>query len=209
MAISTYAEAQTVILDWSSRSALSAMVPDAIIATEAIVNYGDGDPMKDASNYIPPLRVRDMITTGASVTVTSGSGSLPNDFLEPVRASTSLRVLEYATPDWYLENYPSGQSTDPSFYTVLGSSLYSGTDVTLDYYAKVPALASTDPNWLLTKSPMVYVYGGLYHLYIYDKDGEKAAAFRGLFSNALDGLRSNSRTSTTTRPARRSSMVAW
>lgn len=208
MAITTYAELQTAILDWSNRSALSAAVPDCISLTENIFNYGDGDPLKDAANYIPPLRTRDMVTIGATVTITSGVGDLPSDFLEPINATTSTQTLTFVPDDWYTENYPTGQSTDPAFYTVLGSKLYSGADVTLDYYTKLDAL-STSVNWLLTKAPNAYLYGGLYHLYIYDKDGEKAAAFRGLMSNALDGIRATSRTSTMTRPERRSAMVAW
>lgn len=206
MTISSNADLITAIGDWSNRTFSAVLVADFISLTEGIFNYGDGKP--GADDYIAPLRCREMITLGATVTITSGSGALPADFLEAIRLYTGTRTLQYASPDWYTENYPSGQSTVPSFYTILGSTLYSGTDVTLDYYTKIGPLA-TALNWLLTKAPNAYLHGGLYHLYLYDKDGEKAAIHRSLMANAIEGLRSSDMTSIIVTPQRRASMVAW
>lgn len=207
MAITSETELETAILTWSNRSILAASVPDFIVLTEAIFNYGDGSP--GSEDYIAPLRTRDMITLGASVTIASGSGSLPADFLEAIRAYTSTHTLDYVPANWYTENYPSGQSTTPAFHTILASTFYSGATVTLDYYAKIPALADTDPNWLLTRAPNAYLHGGLYHLYLYDKDGDKAQIHRQLMANAIAGLQGADASSIITRPARRASMVAW
>ncbi len=208
MAITTRAELITAIQTWSLRADFSAAtIDDFIVLTEAIFNFGDGKPGGD--DYIAPLRCREMITVGATVTITSGVGTLPTGFVAPFRARTSTRTLRYAPPDWYSENYPSGQSSEPAFYTVVGSSLLSGNDVTLDYYAKVDALATTDPNWLLTKAPNAYLHGGLYFLNIYDKNGEAAGIHRSLLASAVAGLQGNDMTSVIVNPERRASMVAW
>lgn len=206
MTISSDAELITAIGDWSTRSFSAATVADFITLTEAIFNYGDGKPGND--DYIAPLRCREMITLGATVAITTGSGPLPADFLEAIRFYTSTHTLQYAPPDWYTENYPTGQSTEPSFYTTLGSTLYSGADVTLDYYTKIGPLASAT-TWLLTKAPNAYLHGGLYHLYLYDKDGEKAQIHRQLMANAIEGLRTSDTTSIIVTPQRRASMVAF
>lgn len=206
MAITTLAELTTAILDWSTRSILAANVPDFITLTEGIINYGDGKP--GADDYIAPLRTREMITLGATVTISSGLGTLPADFLEAIRLYTSLKTLQFAPAGWYSENYPSGQSTVPQFYALLGSTLYSGASVTFDYYTKVGPLA-TAVNWLLTKAPNAYLHGGLYHLYLFDKDGEKAAIHRSLMANAIAGLQGTDMTSIIVSPQRRASMVAW
>jgi hypothetical protein len=201
MAITTYSELQAAIADWVARSDLSN-IADFITLAETTFNYGDED------QGIDPLRTRDMETTG-TVTVTSGSGSLPSDFLEPIRASTSTRLLTYVTPAWYSENYPSGQSTDPKFYTVIGSTLYSGTDVSLAYYEKIDPLATTDPNWLLTKSPNAYLFGSLFYLHLYTRDDAGAAQFRGMMLGAMGGLRRADKFSVAGSYERRAASVAF
>ncbi len=208
MTISTKAELITAIQTWAVRPDFgSSQCDDFIALTEGIFNFGDGRPGSD--DYIAPLRCREMITIGATVTVTSGSGTLPSDFREAIRATTSTRTLQYAPPDWYSENYPTGQSSEPSFYTIIGSTLYSGADVTLDYFAKIDSLAVTDPNWLLTKAPNAYLHGGLFYLNVFDKNGDAAALHRGLMANAIAGLQGSDMTSIIVTPQRRASMVAW
>ncbi len=208
MSITSKAELITAIQTWSVRPDFSsAQCDDFIVLTESVFNFGDGKPGTD--DYIAPLRCRDMITIGATVTITSGSGTLPSDFREAIRCSTSTRTLQYAPPDWYSENYPTGQSSEPAFYTILGTTVYCGADVTLDYYAKIPNLAVTDPNWLLTKAPNAYLHGGLYFLNIFDKNGDAAGVHRGLMAAAMAGLQGSDMTSIIVTPQRRSSMVAW
>ncbi len=208
MTITSKAELITAIQTWAVRPDFSsAQCDDFIVLTEGIFNFGDGKPGTD--DYIAPLRCREMITIGATVTITSGSGTLPSDFREAIRCSTSTRTLQYAPPDWYSENYPTGQSSEPAFYTIIGTTLYSGADVTLDYYAKIPNLAVTDPNWLLTKAPNAYLHGGLYYLNIFDKNGDAAGVHRGLMAAAMAGLQGSDMTSIIVTPQRRASMVAW
>lgn len=209
MAITDNASLLTAIAGWSNRTEFTSVIPDFVVATEAIFNYGDGEPADQ--DYIVPLRTREMVTLATSITIAAGIGTLPADFLEPIRALSSTSTpatLQYAPPDWYTENFPSGQSTSPKFYTIMGSSLYCGTSVVLDYYAKIGPLAS-GVNWLITKSPMAYLYGGLYHLYLYDKAGDQAATFRALMTGQIAGLQGNDVASRIVTPQRRAAMVVW
>jgi hypothetical protein len=208
MSITTRAELITAIQTWAVRPDFgAATVDDYITLTEAIFNNGDG--ALGSGDYIAPLRCREMITTGTVIPITAGTGTLPTDFNEAIRATTSLKTLIYVPPDWYTENYPTGQSGESAFYSVLGSTLYCGSDVTLDYYAKIPALLTTDPNWLLSKAPNAYLHGGLYFLYLYDKAGDTASIHRQLLGSAIAGLQNADRTSIIVSPQRRASMVAW
>lgn len=207
MTISTNVELLSAIPDWANRSAFgAALIADFVTLTEAIFNYGDGKPGSD--DYIAPLRCREMITVGATVTITSGQGNLPTDFMEMLIVGTSTRTLQYVPPDWYTENYPTGQSSDPLFYTIIGSIILSGADLSITYYTKIGPLA-TALTWLLTKAPNAYLHGGLYHLYLYDKDGEKAQIHKNLMASAIEGLRTTDNTSIIVTPQRRASMVAW
>lgn len=208
MSIASYTDLVTAIQNWSSRSDLASVVPDFIVLAETIFNHGDGKP--DDAAYIAPLRTREMETTD-SLTVSSGSASLPDDFLEPKRVYTSTSELTYAPSTWYQANFPSGQSTDPTYYTILGSALYTGTSVTLDYYAKIGPLANDDggTNWLLQKSPNAYLHGGLYFLYVYMKNAERAMGHRALMVSAMAAVSGSDGGSRAVLPQRRSSMVAF
>src|SRR5690348_2137415 len=76
MAVTDYASLQTSIINTAMRSGdtdFAAAVPDFITDAEFMMNYGYGD--------IPALRIRDMETT-APITITSGAGSLPPDYLQ-------------------------------------------------------------------------------------------------------------------------------
>ncbi len=191
MSISNYGELKTAIADWSVRSGFTSFLPDFVRMAEDICNYGEGD--RSDQGFIAPLRCLQMETT-VSLTVTDGAADLPDDFLEvrKVKATSPARKMDYATPEWFDESYPTGDTFDFQFYTVDGMSLIAGQDVSLTYYAKIPTLvggADGDTNWLLTASPFAYLWGTLYALSIFNKDGEKAAGYRSLFLASTGGFR--------------------
>lgn len=184
MALSTFAELKASIATWADRTDLTSTIPDFITLAESAINNGD------AVNDIAGLRVREM-ENSTTITVTSGSGSLPTGFvaMKRVYSATSSRVLEYVTPEWYLAQYPDGDGGYPIYYTIIGSNILVSTDVTVIYYLKVPALSdSNTTNWLLTKAPNVYLFGSLFYLEIYSKNPEAAVAHRTLFGNAMTAL---------------------
>lgn len=190
MAITTYAELTAAIADWAARAGLLGDVtPDFVTLTEALFNYGDEEL------DFAPLRTWQMEVT-ADFTVSSGAVALPSNFLEVKRitaATSPVRELEYASPGWLKEAYPSGQdSSAPRFYTVESGSIISVADFEMVYYRTIPPLVDNDPNWLLTAVPNAYLFGGLLQYAIYQKDDAQAARYLRLTRGAVRGLQRSS-----------------
>jgi hypothetical protein len=173
MAITTYTELQTAIADYLARSDLNSRIPDFIALAEARMNRF--------------LRARDM-ETSATVTMTSGSGPLPGNYLEWIEVthdgSTHDPVLRYVEPDseeWRFRYRPNG---DPTMFTILAGDLrikpvVSG-NCNLVYYRTIQPLSSNATNWLLTRAPDLYVNYALAEAYIFTKDLVKAKDFMTL-----------------------------
>lgn len=214
MALDTYANLQTAITSWAMRpgdSEFVAQVPDFITLAEARLNSR--------------LRVAAM-ETSAAISLTSGAGTLPTDYLQwrrVVDGSDPPKVLAFASPDYAVEQYPFTTSSsdgillldddgnpvtdDNGFYifegfengpatgtadvfTIIGSTIRtypaSVTGLTLHYYAKIPALSNTTTtNWLLTKSPQLYLYGALVEAAPYMMDDQRAVVWGTLFEKAI------------------------
>lgn len=210
MAITTYAELCSAVADYATRSDYTTVIPTFITLAETMFNYGDA-PME-----IEPLRIREMETTVSAVPV-SGDLTLETDILEIRRVtyqSNPRRILEYAAPDWLDSAYGVTEAGDPSFYTIVNGTLSirpTGTSaVQYIYYKKIPALtASNTTNWLLTKSPNVYLFGTLYQLEIYSKNAEGAVSYGTLMKNALAGLINSDKFSRASSYARRASSPTW
>jgi hypothetical protein len=190
MALSNYIELQASIADFLTRGDLTAAIVDFIRLTEAMLDSGD-----EARN-IEPLRHRLMETTSADNTPTSGDITLASDFLEMISVrytATDPTELDYASPKWLHDAYPTTESGTPRYYTIVGSTLKirpTGTsDIDYDYYKKIPALASNSTNWLLTLAPQVYLNGAIFWASIYGGTSPEAGmASLALFRSAIDGL---------------------
>lgn len=188
MALTTFSELKTAIQDWAERTDLSAKATDFVTLTEMRIRKALGDPK---------LRLREMETT-ADIVPSSGVCTLPTDFLamKRVRALTSpARRLEYKPQDWLDEAYPDGDSGDPAFYTITGASLYmyplTTSSIRMTYHAYPAILSdSNTTNWLLTKYPDVYLYGGLVELATYAGDNDATQKWLGFFQGAIAGLSS-------------------
>jgi hypothetical protein len=154
MAITTYSELQTAVQNWLDRTDLSSRVPEFIALAEAKFNRR--------------LRVRQQLTT-TSLSPSSGSASLPSDYLEWKRVTwegSPQRELEYVEPTYLVQAYPDSPSDTPRFFTIEGANLkirpVSSTSITLAYYEKIDALTDqATTNWLLTAHPDVYLFGAL------------------------------------------------
>ena len=179
MAINTYTDLKTSVADYLARSDLTAVIPTFIVLAEDRINR--------------KLRAHDMQVT-ASVTMSSGVGSLPADFLEWSSArwegSARQQDLKYREPnseEWRVRYRPNG---DPSMFSIIGNQLkirpVASGNVTLDYYQKVTALStSNETNWLIIRAPGVYLNYTLAEASLYLKDGEKAVAYLTLAESGL------------------------
>jgi hypothetical protein len=205
MALNNLAGLKASALAWIERSgdpAAETIIDDCVTLCEARVNK------------TPTFRMPEMETEGTLYLV-NGTAQLPVDFLAMKRVvanASSPRLLAYAEPGWYAEAFPSsGTDEGCGFYTIAGTlnspsspspgggaptvttqqTLRSKASSTLGivYYARVPSLAATDPvpNWLLVKSPDIYLYGTILELLV-ALEGESQDKYAGLFGSAIESL---------------------
>lgn len=185
MPITSYAELQTAIADNLARSDLASFAPDFITMAENVLNYG--------SEEIDPLRVREMETI-ATVTMASGVGAVPTRFLQQIRAvegTSSRRLLTYITPDAAEKLYPTRSAGIPANYTIIGDNLYvyplTDNSIEFTYYGAIPALSGSAPsNWLLAKSPSIYLRASLTMAAEFIKNDAEMAK-QGAMAKALIG----------------------
>src|SRR5262245_46458623 len=175
MPITTFNELQQAIEEYLARTdtELNARTVDFIALFEGRLNR--------------TLRVADMMAI-ASPTLSafgtgSGSAGMPGDYLEWLQLtwtdgtrSADLRYVEPNSEEWRLRYRPFG---DPSLFTVIASTLflrpYRAGVLTFAYYKAIPALSVGNPtNWLLQRSPDVYLNGSLAEAYRYLKDEVRA-----------------------------------
>lgn len=191
MSITNYGELKTAIASYANRSDLTSSIPDFVTLSETIFNYGHGKP--EDPYFIPPLRTRDMEVGPTSISVASNLVPLPSDFLEAISVDTDASPsvnLTYKDPNWYSAFYPNGDSTLPVYYTVKGGNILVTANIKLTYYQKISTVTTADAttNWLLTKSPGVYLHAGLFNLYVFMQDQDKAVSHRTLLLSYMAGL---------------------
>lgn len=154
----TYTGLQASIAGWLHRTDLAAIIPDLIVLAEARISRD--------------LRLRRQVTTTAVATVAGvQSITLPTDYLEVENLSllTAIeRQLVYMNIEQLNERFPSGGGNGtPIVYTLEGDTILFGPtpdsiySVSLLYYARFAALATTATNWLLTNHPNIYLFAAL------------------------------------------------
>jgi len=176
MSISTFAELQTEVIDWSYRTDLDSRIPNFIALCEA------------------DLQVRCKLVdfeASSTVTLTDGVGTLPTGFsgMRAVYWSGDVtKPLKYVTPDRYdaLQN----ETGDGVFYTLTGSSIKvsppGSGDVVMTYKARFTPLSNTYPtNVLLTNYPDAYLHGTLLQLRTFCKDRQGMADELALYEAAV------------------------
>ena len=197
MAISTYTDLKSAVADWLNREDLTSVIPTFVSLVEASLNR--------------TLRVRDMLTR-ADLTWSGSSGEvvpLPSDFLElysleqtyPPDANVNP-PLQYVGIDEmkrYKKTLPQSSGGQTRYFTIFGNYLDlvptppDSLPLTLTYYASVPALSTSEPtNWLLTKSPDIYLYGSLLHAAPYLKNDERANVWGAGYQAAVANLQADS-----------------
>lgn len=181
MAITSYAELQTAVANWLDRSDLTARIPEFIELFEARANR--------------VLRHPDMLTRDDSFTVDGQYETLPTRFLavKSFRLLTDPVVkLEFLDPEELAEKKFRINSTgEPCFYTIVGGSFEflpppDGTyTASILFYQGLAGLATTDPNWLLTNHPDVYLFGALLEAEPYLHNDERLPVWKARLDEAL------------------------
>jgi len=167
---------------------LTAAIEDYLVRSNTELNGRTADFIALFEGHLNrTLRVADMMATAGpaftqNVGLSAGAGALPGDCLEWLQLSWSdgtrscdLRYVEPNSEDWRFRYRPFG---DPSLFTIVNSTFYlrpyrPGV-LTFFYYKAIPALATSSTNWLLQRSPDVYLNGSLAQAYRYLKDEARA-----------------------------------
>jgi hypothetical protein len=192
MALDSYSALQTSVISWAMRSGdadFAAAVPDFIRLSEERFNN--------------TLNVRQMETTVTLIPDVNGVCTLPDDyqgFRNVSVAYSGYNVdLELLAPDLANKLHPSPVAGgSPAGFTIVDNSLTviptSTGNVTLTYWAKVPALSvSNTTNWLLTQAPSIYLYGALLEAATFMMDDAGVQKWSMLFKTAIDNLNSSDR----------------
>lgn len=181
MSIASYAELLSAVSDWADRTDIDARIPDFIGIFEDHVN----------SDY----SLAGMETT-ATLTQSAGKYDLPSD-LAHIRSvsfthADQTRVLKPASSEAFDAIMPRSGSAPLAYYKA-GNSLYiapdNGTSLTLRYFAKLPALTSSNTtNWLLTAHPNAYLWGTLAEVFAYTRNEQDEANCRGRAEKILSSI---------------------
>jgi len=190
MAITTYSELQTTAADYLNREDLSAVIPSFITLAEAKFNR--------------ELRVRDMLVR-ASATSDDEYVALPDDFLEhyslELVTSEARSPMDYVGPNEAKAMKAAhltagvGVARTNYRYTMIDGAFEivpapnADLDLRLVYYAKIPALSdSNTTNWLLTKSPDLYLYSTLLEASPYLKDDDRVQIWGAARQQVMDAM---------------------
>lgn len=177
MALANYTDLKASTASWLMRDDLTAMIPDFITLCESRNNKR--------------LRTREMETT-ATLTVSSGVFTLPTDYIEARRVLSNVdpvSALEPISMDLAASYSASGY---PRFYVIQNGSLRAyppnTASITLAYWASIPPLGTVATNWLLTKSPDVYLWGTLLQSAPFLEDDQRVVTWGNLYESAVTEL---------------------
>lgn len=180
-AISDYSSLVIEVCEYSGRNDIMHHFPRFVLLAEAKLNRD--------------LRVSDMETVGA-VTLVTGAGNLPDDFLEARQVlgpnGQPISAWSFSALIGRYRNF-GGM---PAAYSVVGNVIQARPtadgDLTMTYYARIPPLTPAAPvNWLLTKAPDIYLYGLLEEVAVWQKDADSATSVSALKDQAIKGLKRN------------------
>lgn len=187
VAISTYAELKAAIIAWAKRGDILTVVDDFIDLAEA--------------DIWERLRIRDM---EARATATASTSSryleLPTGYISMRRLSLSSGSNRYelqsTTPESMKVQSGSGW---PRFFAVTSEIEFDRTPdsaytVEMQYFRSLTALSANDTtNGVLTRFPMVYLYGSLMHFSNWALNDALFQKYSVMFQGAIDSANKSDR----------------
>lgn len=190
MSFSTYSDLKSAIGDWLNRTDLTAVIPQFITMAEARFNR--------------EMRVREMLLRSEAVSDAEYL-TLPSDWLETyslemvVTATTTAPPLSYIGVNEAKILKANHIQNDPRYYTMTNNFLElipapkANQDMILTYYQKIPALSDAAPtNWLMTKSPDLYLYASLLNAAPYLKNDERIQVWAAGMSDVMEKMQMDS-----------------
>lgn len=180
--ITNYSTLQSAIGDYLNRADLTSQIPMFIQFVEADLNTR--------------LRSREMVVR-ATTTNDEEFVELPPDFLQAL----NLQIVGGKTPLRYVTLDEADQIkaaqiyTQVIAYTIVDDAIElvpaptNNVQIEMVYYQCIPALSSTNTtNWLLSKSPDVYLYGALVHAAPFLMDDQRINTFASFYTQRVEAL---------------------
>lgn len=186
--ISTYAELKAAIQSWAKRSDILDQLDTFIDVAESTM-YAN----PDAS-----LRVRDMETRATwTLSTADRYEPLPARYLQvrqvKLNRDSGDRFLEYKSPEAIAISPDAGI---PWEYTITSQIEFDRVPddtyaIEFLYYASLaPLTSSATTNAILTRFPMVYLYGCLYAFYQWSMQEDRSTYYYNAFIKAIQGANS-------------------
>jgi len=185
VSLDTYTGLKAAISSWLNREDLTAQIPDFITMAEARFNR--------------ELRVNDM-KKRSTTTITSGYVDLPADWLQSIAirelSTLDTDALEYVAMEEYYDLQDNALTGTPRYYTIISNRIHllpaptASTDLELVYYAKIAALSGTNAsNWLLAKSPDLYLHASLIQAEAYLVNDERVPMWKASVDEIIDNMK--------------------
>lgn len=186
--IQTYAELCTEVADYLGRRDLTAKIPSFIWQAHAKFNR--------------ELRVRDM-QVRASSTTDGDYIPVPGDYLAPYSLELATQPGCWSAPLTFISEEQAREYRARTrnaggalhYYTLFGSTFElipaqgSDVDFQLKYYAQIPAMsAAGDSNWLLLKSPDLYVVSSCLEAMPYLEHDERTPTWATFRQQIIDAM---------------------
>jgi hypothetical protein len=185
--LTTYAGLKDTVAQYLNRRDLTDQVPAFIAQAEAKFNR--------------ELRVREM-QTRAQATTHGEYIAVPGDYLAPYSLELATQPRCWGEPLTFVTEQKAKElraadpgGTDFRWYTTFGSEFElvfapsTDYDFRLKYYARVPALATSNvSNWLLVKSPDLYVVGACLEASVFLKNDERLATWNAIRQKIIDDM---------------------
>jgi len=184
--ITSYATLKSTIADYLNRADLTSQIETFIQFAEADLNSR--------------LRCREQIVRSRA-TSDAEFVAVPNDWLEAINLHIvgGKQPLRYITLDEADIVNSEQLYTSPNFYSLMNGAIEiipapaGDIDIEMIYYAKIASLSDvTTTNWLLTKSPDVYLYGALTHAAPFLMDDQRMPVFAQVYATRLQALQNES-----------------
>ena len=184
MALSNYSDLKQSVINWSHRNDMDLLIDDFIALTEADMFITD--------EFHEGLELRDMEGT-ATGALSGNTLALPSGFLSmrSMRLTGDYgRDLLPKTPDTLVHRTGTGL---PKYYAIRDTVEFdiipdSGYAYELVYFSKPTGLSTSNTtNSVLTKYPMIYLFGCLYHLFTYADDEAQANKYLRRYASAING----------------------
>lgn len=189
--LTTYAGLKDSVSKYLSRPDLNDQIPAFILQAEAKLN-----------RELATARVRELMKV-ADGTTSSEHIPLPADYSTPHTLELQQTSVWGQPIQFISEEEARDIRSRPNYdgltrwFTIFGSNIElvqpptGGNPIPyrLRYFARLPALASNDSNWLLLKSPDLYVVSTCLEASLYLKHDERIPTWNAFRSQIIESMR--------------------